>query len=403
MDGVITEAARALRAGDPLGALKRVALREDAEALALRGVAMAQLGDFSKASQLLRRASRAYGSREVLARARCALAEAEVALAARELKGPDRALAAALRTFTELGDADNARYARLLQARRALLLGRIDEAARTLDALESHGASAMAVAVAGLLEFEVALRQGSVSSARRALDRGRAAATRARIPALRAEFEHAERVLVMPAARLLEKGSARPLGLQDVEAVLASGQFVVDGCRRLVRQGQDTVVLASRPVLFELLRALAEAWPGGAGRDVLIANAFGVKTANATHRARLRVELGRLRTLLRSLAEVRATPEGFSLSLKGAQEVRLLAPPVEGPDAAVLALLADGEHWSTSALALALGASQRTVQRSLATLEDSGRVHRLGRGRALRWGAPPVTDFTPLLLLPALP
>src|SRR6185503_5768220 len=97
MDSLITAAARALAAGDPLGALKRVALREDA--LALRGIAMAQLGDLPRAKALLRRAARAFGPKEALARARCVVAEAEIALAARDLKWPVKALDAARATL----------------------------------------------------------------------------------------------------------------------------------------------------------------------------------------------------------------------------------------------------------------------------------------------------------------
>src|ERR671922_115353 len=129
MDSLITAAARALAGGDPLGALKRVALRDDAAALALRGIAMAQLGDFVRAKALLRSAARTFGPKEAVARARCVVAEAEIALVSRDLGWPAKALAVARTTLEKRGDWVNAAYARYLEIRRLLLIGRIDEAA----------------------------------------------------------------------------------------------------------------------------------------------------------------------------------------------------------------------------------------------------------------------------------
>jgi DNA-binding transcriptional ArsR family regulator len=402
MDSSITAAARALRAGDPLGALKRVALRDDPAALALRGIALAQLGELPRARALLREAGRGFGPREKLARARCATAEAEVALAARELAWPTRALTEALRTFAAHGDRENAAHARLLQLRRLLLLGRVDEAEGACATLALDDAPARLAAVAALIVFEIALRRGRAAPAREALARARTAAERSGIGALRAEVEQAGRTLVLPAARLVAAGETRSLTLAEVEAVLASPDLVVDGCRRVARLGARVVQLSRRPVLFALLRGLAEAWPGEAQRDELIARAFGARRTNASHRARLRVEVGRLRQELRPLAELRATGGGFLLSPLGdaAVAVVLLSPPIESPDAAVLALLADGEAWSTSALALALGQSQRTVQRALVALEEAGQVRTLGGGRSQRWLSAPVAGFATTLLLP---
>jgi DNA-binding transcriptional ArsR family regulator len=160
------------------------------------------------------------------------------------------------------------------------------------------------------------------------------------------------------------------------------------------------VWLSRRPVLFALLRGLAEAWPGEAAREDLIERAFGAVRTNSSHRARLRVGIGRLRRELRTLAQIRASAGGFCLVARAAGAVRLLAPPIESPDAAALALLADGEAWSTSALALALGSSQRTVQRALRALEEAGQVRALGRGRSRRWLSAPVAGFATTLLLP---
>lgn len=401
MDSLVTAAARALKAGDPLSALKRIALRDDPPALALRGIAMAQLGEFAKAKALLRCAARSFGPRERVARARCVTAEAEVALAARDLRWPTHALDEARRTFGARGDHDNALHAALLQIRRLLLLGRVSEAGDAFDKLDLHAAPDMLTARAELVAFEIALRRGRTAPARAALVRARAAADRSGIDPLCAEVERAECTLALPVARLIAPGAARPLVLAEVETVLASQHLIVDACRRVARSERREVRFARRPILFALLRALGEAWPGEATREMLCERAFRARRINESYRVRLRVEIGRLRRELRPLADVRATPGGFALLLRSG-EVRVLAPPIESPDAAVLALLSDGEAWSTSALALALGASQRTLQRALGDLEASGKVRALGRGRARRWLTAPVSGFATTLLLPAL-
>jgi len=238
-------------------------------------------------------------------------------------------------------------------------------------------------------------------AAHAALARAEEAARWARIPALVAEVEQAFAVLEAPAARLIARGEERPLLLEDVEALQTSKALVIDACRHLERARNMLVPLARRPVLFALARTLGEAWPGDVARDVLLTRAFGAKHADESHRARLRVEVGRLRRLLRPVARISATKLGFVLSPRGAREVIVLARPVEEEHAAVLAFLADGESWSSSALALALGASQRTVQRALDDLATSGKAQALGRGRARRWMTPPLPGFATTLLLPA--
>jgi hypothetical protein len=402
MDSLVTAAARALQAGDPLGALKRIALRDDAPALALRGIAMAQLGELAKARVLLRRAARKFGPRERVERARCVTAEAEVALASRDLRWPTHALDEARRVFGALGDRDNGLHAALLQIRRLLLLGRVTEAGDALDKLDLRAAPPMLMARGELVAFEIALRHGHTAPARAALARARSAADRSGIDPLRAEVERAESTLALPAARLIAGGEERPLVLAEVETVLVSQNLIVDACRRAARSERREVRLARRPVLFALLRSLAEAWPGEATRELLCERAFRARRINESHRVRLRVELGRLRREIRSLADVRATPGGFAL-LPQSGEVRVLAPPIESADAAVLALMADGEPWSTSALALALGSSQRTVQRTLGALGASDKVRALGHGRARRWLCAPIGGFATTLLLPAPP
>ncbi|OOG37074.1 helix-turn-helix domain-containing protein [Rhodanobacter sp. C05] len=401
MDSLITAAARALAAGDPLGALKRVALRDDAPALALRGIAMAQLGDFARAKALLRRAARAFGPRETMARARCAVAEAEIALVSRDLGEPTQALDAARATLEAHGDHANAAHARYLQARRLLLIGRLDDAERTLTELDPATLPPASRASCELVVAGIAIRRLRTATARAALVRAGKAARQAGIPALMAEVQNAFHVLELPAARLIAQGDERLLQLDEVEALLASTAFVVDGCRYVVRDARSAISLERRPVLFMLIRILAEAWPGDVPRATLIARAFRTRHADESHRARLRVEIGRLRTLLRTVADISATKQGFTLVPQHAGEVVVLARPVDDAHAAVLALLADGEAWSSSALALALGTSQRSVQRALDALATASKVDAFGRGRARRWMTPPVPGFPTSLLLPA--
>jgi hypothetical protein len=404
MDSLIAASARALATGDVLGVLKHVALRNDAPALALRGIAMAQLGELEKARGLLRRAARCFGSHEAVARARCAVAEAEVALAMRHLGGAPRTLLAAAAVLEERADHANATHARLILVRRLLLLGRLNEAASHLAAIDARRlASPVLVAVAGLAAAEIALRTIRTETAREALFRAQAAAERSLVPALMAEVADAQAMLDRPAARSWRSGGedATPLRLAEVEKLLGSGALVVDACRRGLRSGSAWRPLARRPVLFTLASVLAEGWPAEVDRDTLIERVFRLRRPDETHRARLRVEIGRLRALAKPLARIEATANGFRLVPNTPHDVVLLLPPIEGDAASMQALLADGAAWSTSALALALGESQRTVQRALAALQVTTQVRSIGRARSQRWLAPPLAGFTTILLLPA--
>jgi hypothetical protein len=400
MDSMIAAAARALAGGDALGALKRVALRDDAPALALRGIAMAQLGEYGRARELLRRAARAFGTHEALARARCVVAEAEVALAMRDLAGSPRTLATAADALEARGDRANALHARLIAVRRLLLLGRVGEAGSALERIDATRAAPTLLAVAALAAAEVALRSLRIAPARAALDRAREAAARSGVTALLAEVDDARAALDRPAARRVDQGHEQRLHLADVEALHASGTLVVDACRRGIRAGTTWLPLARRPVLFTLAQVLAEAWPGDVDRRVLIERAFRTRRPDDTHRARLRVEIGRLRALAAPFARIEASERGFKLTPHYGSVVVLL-PPIDGEQASLLALLADGAAWSTSALALALDTSQRTVQRALVEAEAAGRVRSIGLARAKRWLSSPLAGFTTILLLPA--
>ena len=404
MDSLIAAAARALATGDPLGALQLVALRDDPPALALRGIAMAQLGEHVRARALLRRAASGFGPEEALAQARCVVAEAEIALATRELAESPRHLAAATATLEARGDVANAAHARLIAARRLLRIGRLDEARAALAQVEAGALTPALATVAALLSAELDLRALRVAPARAALARAQDAAVRSGVPALVAEAADAQAVLEQPAARLQQADGEQLLRLDEVAALFGSGVLVVDACRHAVRRGDEILSLARRPVLFILARALAQAWPRDVARDVLIARVFRTRRPDETHRARLRVEIGRLRALARPFARIDATARGFVLLPHDGCDVAVLAPPIDGEQASLLALLADGAAWSTSALALASGASQRTVQRALAELEAQCRVRAIGRARSRRWLAPPLAGFATILLLPdALP
>lgn len=403
MDSLIAAAARCLDAGDTLGALKRVALREDPSALALRGIAMARLGELARSRELLRRAAGGFGAHEALARARCVVAQAEVALAMRDLGTSARPLVDAMATLDARADRANALHARLVAARRLLLLGRLADAGGLLDRLHPHalqGVPPALLVVAALARAELALRSLRPQAARTELVHAQQALAPAGLPGLQGEMAQVQAVLDRPAAR---RGESL-LRLDEVAALQASGALVVDACRRGLRHRDVWLPLARRPVLFALLRALAAAWPADAGRDELIEIAFRTRRPDETHRARLRVEIGRLRALVKDVAGLEATPRGFALVPRDGCELAVIAPPIEGEQGALLALLSDGAAWSTSSLALALGASQRTVQRALAELEAQGRVRCTGRARTQRWLAPPLAGFTTILLLPtALP
>lgn len=402
MDSLITAAASALAAGDPLRALNCVALREDAPALALRGIAMAQLGDLPQAQHLLKRAARAFGPKQPLAHARCVVAQAEIAFVSRELAWPVKELATAQITLKQNGDALNAVHACHLQARRSLLLGQLDDADRLLSTVDPAPLPPIRRAAHEMILAGIAMQRLRTGPARAALARAQEAAHHSRIPALKAEVAAAAKRLETPVARHITGDHERLILLSDVEALLASGTLVVDACRRVVRRGKMVIPLASRPVLFALARSLAEAWPNDVCRTDLLRAAFQAKRVDESHRARLRVEIGRLRQLLKPLADVQATPQGFALRPRNDAAVNVLAWPVEEEHGAVLAFLADGEAWSSSALALAIGISQRTVQRSLDVLAEEGKVQWFGRARARRWTASSVPGFTTIMLLPTL-
>ena len=399
-DDGIASAVRALAAGDALTALKRVALRDDPPALALRGIAMAQLGDLGRARDLLCRAAEGFGA-DPVARARCRLAAAEIALVTRDLGGLERALGTARGALAAQDDWANAAHAGYLQARLLLLTGRLYQAEAVLEAVDTAALPPASRPGCWLVAAGIAMRRIRAGDARVALDRAARAAQETGIAALAAEVAQARAAFDAPAARLIESGRETLLDLAGVEALIGSDMLLVDACRNFLRCGATVVPLTGRPVLMALLRALAEAWPGAVSRETLLARAFRARHADESHRARLRVEIGRLRGQLAPLAGIVATGRGFVLEPLAGRRIAVLAPPVEGDHAGLLALLADGETWSSSALAMALDVSPRSVQRALAELRRAGKVEWFGHGRARRWIARTVPGFPTGLLLPA--
>lgn len=400
MDSIITSAALALARGDFFGALNRVALREDAPALALRGIAMAQLGDLERAKLLLRKAARGFGTKEPVSKARCIVAEMEIALALRDLDGSADQLKFAQKILHAHDDFINAAYAQHLQTRLLLLFGKLDEAEALTNSLDVSLFSPALNAAHQLVVAGIAIRRLQIDKARAVITHAQEAASRAQIPSLFAEIHKASQILETPAARVKSPQGEQLLLLEDVETMFASNAIIVDACRYVIRYQSTIISLASRPVLFNLLLALGEAWPQDVSRDQLINIAFRHKQVDESLRARLRVEIGRLRAEIAALADIKATPQGFALVPHTNQNVVVLNQPIAEKHPEIIAMLADGEAWSSSALALVLGISQRTVQRALESLASLGKVQSFGKGQARRWITSPLPGVTTILLLP---
>lgn len=408
----VTSAARALQAGDPLRALGLVGRLESAEGLLIRGIAYAQVGDYELAETSLDRAiaitssprAKDKDARTITARARAALVEI---LLNRGDAGPAaRAARESVLELERLGDQHNANMQRLVLARAEVLLGRIEEArsvvAEMLGGKAALGADITAIAL--LADAEIAIRTMRASAARESLRRARHALEEAPNPILARALVVLEQELSHPIARLVRDGVARDADLYTIEAASTGELLLVDACRRLVLGGRVILPLARRPVLFELLIALARAWPSAVPRDELAKHAFDTKKPNASHRSRLRVEIGRLRKLMEGIgAEPNATADGYELSTQ--REVAVLLPPSDEDSARMLLLLGDGAAWSAQSLAEHTGMSKRTVQRAMARLLENGSVTRAGKGRDLRYarvGSPIASRMLLLGLAPKL-
>lgn len=398
IDAALEIAGRFLAAFDPLSALRLVALREEPLALALRGVAMAQLGDYRAARRLLERAAKGLAGASPLAHARCLAALGEVELARRDPLAARRSLASARAALERAGDRINASFVALLEVRCRLLTGEVDAARALLSTVGPRGAPPRLVVLAALAAADIAVRRTDAAGAARAIERARVASRIACLPVLDAEVERAARDLAAPVARSVRGGLETTCDLASVDALLRSEALVVDVCRRLVRVRETVATLVRRPVLLAIAELLACAHPASVSRGRLAGRAFGVRRMSDSVRVRLRVEVGRLRRAIRDLADIDATGDGYVLRPRGREVVALL-PPAEGEANAILALLRGGESWTTSSLAEATGKSRRTVQRALAALLEAGTIEGLGAGRARRWVARPPDGFATTLLL----
>jgi hypothetical protein len=402
MDPDLETAAQHLGRFDALGALRLVGTREDPLALALRGVAMAQLGEDRNAQKLLGRAERTFAETDPRMHARVVAARGEVALGSRDLALAGRLLETA---EAALGaDRTNRTFVRILRVRRLLLLGRVEEA-RALAAIDLRGAPPRLRVLAELLRADIAARRLRVLEAEAAIARARTAARAAEVAPLVAQVERFATDFAAPVARVIRDRTFALATLADVTSLARNKGLVVDGCRRELRLDGVTVSLATRAVLFALAEALGEAAPAAASRVLLIERAFGARRTTESLRARLRVEIGRLRRALAPIAmTIEPTADGFRLSGDSeAMRVVVVLPPADGEASLLLALLRDGEAWSSSSLANASGLGQRAVQRALAELKDAGKVDAHSAGRNRRWVARPPEGFATTLLLTRRP
>jgi tetratricopeptide (TPR) repeat protein/DNA-binding transcriptional ArsR family regulator len=400
-------AAQALARGDALRALGSVGRAEDALGLTLRGIAYAQLGDLERARTSLERATKL--TKSPLGRARIQAALTEIAMSDGDPARAARAARASADELARLGDARNAAMQRLVVARAEVLLGRLAEARHVVsEVLAAPPASSVSpplppdvLAVAWLAKAEIAVRAVAATEAREALKHARAAMAGAPNELLARALVALEAELSKPVARLEREGVIRNADLYAIEAASTGALLLVDACRRIVIGGRASVPLARRPVLFALLLVLARALPRDVARDELAARAFDVPRVNASHRSRLRVEIGRLRKLLAGIAEPVATADGYKLA--SSREVITLLPPSEDDDARIAILMSDGAAWSAQALAEHAGVSKRTVQRALAALVDAGGTTRSSHGKEVRYtrAGPPIAAR--MLLLGLVP
>jgi hypothetical protein len=395
------DAGEALGRGDPLRALNLIGTVDGALALTLRGIAYAQIGDLDLAKTSLDRALASTTTERIRATARAALAE--IALNTGDPMMAANAAKASAIELERLGDFRNASMQRLTLARAEVLLGRLGEARRVIeDVLAGHHLEPDLMALASLAQAEVAIRSTLAFAARDALRRARRALQSAPNPLLERALVLLEKELSRPIARLAERGLVHAIDLFAMEEASRGKILLIDTCRRLVVAGRVTIHLARRPILFSLLSALGRAWPASAPRDDLAAHAFEARRINASHRSRLRVEMGRLRKMMEGLgAEPVATATGYLL--ESSHSIAMLLPPTDADDDRVALLLGDGALWSAQGLAEHAGISKRTAQRALGALVEKNIVVRTGKGRDLRYFRPGTPLASRMLLLGLVP
>jgi hypothetical protein len=395
----LREAARALEHGDALRALGLVGREESALGLSLRGIAYAQLGDDELAEKSLQRAIDTAEDPRTRARSRAALIE--LTLSSGDPAKAARAARESVRELAALGDTRNAAMQQLVLARAEVLLGRLGEARRVVQAVVSLDVSPDLRAVAALAEAEIAIRSLAATDARSALNRARGALAAAPHRLLSRALDALEEELRKPIARILSQGAIRDADLFAIEEA-SRGALFVDACRLLVLAGRVTVHLARRPVLFALLLELARVYPSSVARDELAMRAFYVRRPNESHRSRLRVEIGRLRKQMDGLgASPVATADGYAL--RSDRPVFVLLPKTDDDTARIALLLGDGASWTAQSLAEHAGVSKRTAQRALAKLLETGGAIRAGKGREQRYTRPGTPIASRMLLLGLVP
>lgn len=386
----LQDAASALARGDALRALSVVGPFEDVPALTLKGIAYAQMGDLELARRALLAAAK--GASGELVRARIQAALAEVTLAEGDASRAAREAQDAARTLAKLGDVRNAAMQELVVARAELLLGQLGDARRRVDALLAQELDGDVRGVTLLASAEIAVRELAPTRARERLS---AIATTNAL--LRRTLDAFSAELTVPIARLVANGVETAADLFAIERAANGDSLFIDACRRNAVAGRVTVRFASKPVLFALLRALARAWPSSVPRDELATAAFDVKKPNASHRARMRVEIGRLRKELSGVAEPIATKDGYAL--ESSRPVQLLLPTRGDADASIALLLGDGAAWTAQAIAEHANVSKRTALRALASLVEKGRASRVANGKDIRYLAAGPAIASRLLLL----
>ena len=396
----LTLAARALGAGAPLRALSLAGRAPGALGLALRGIAYAQLGDLLLAREALEKSAAQTGEARLGARVRAALAE--VALGEGDPARAARDARTAADALARLGDARNAALQRLVIARAEVLLGRLGAARGVVAEVLAAPLPPDLLAMASLAEAEVAARALVATEAGTALSRARRALAAAPNALLLREIDRLEGELRLPVARIAAGAEIRDADLFAIETVTRGDVLLVDACRRLAIAGRARLPLASRPVLFTLLVDLARASPATVPGDDLAARAFDARRVNASHRGRLRVEIGRLRKVLVDLgAEPVAASGGYMLRSKRA--IAVLLPRTDDDASHVGVLLGDGASWSAQRVAETAGISKRTAQRTLGDLVAAGRAVRTGTGRNVRYHRPGTPIASRMLLLGLAP